>query len=413
MRHCIKQFFELQGYQVIGERLGENQEMILRIVKKGQADKCPDCGSKRLSIHQYAPWRLKKHSNFQEKLIYVEVGRNRLRCLKCRKVFSEELPGIRKRERKTVNFIKQSLNYLSKNSFNEVGKVNQISYAPLKKQLYQFVNPYQLLDKKIEELNKLDKIYLGLDGQSFRGNEMVLTVAEVKQRQLLTILPSEYQTDLLEFADKMPLNLRAKVKGIAVDMTNKHKAVLKLCFPGALIVIDHYHVIQQAIMHMQKVRTAFQSAKRISIPIKNELDKNYEDLGADEKLKVLKYFILFPELKEAYWIKERLRSLYRISRHRKATHKFKAIKNALLRSKEIEMRELGKTMANWEEEILNYFNCRITNAFTEGLHTKCKLIKRKSFGFRNVQTYIRKLILGIIPLIAILSLHPLFTHLLT
>ncbi|MCF7795088.1 transposase, partial [Patescibacteria group bacterium] len=42
-----------------------------------------------------------------------------------------------------------------------------------------------------------------------------------------------------------------------------------------------------------------------------------------------------------------------------------------------------------------------------GIHNKCKLIKRKSYGFRNVETYVRKLILGIIPFLSIISIHTL------
>ena len=40
---------------------------------------------------------------------------------------------------------------------------------------------------------------------------------------------------------------------------------------------------------------------------------------------------------------------------------------------------------------------RITNGFTEGCHTKVKLLKRLSYGFRNVEVYRRKMLLGFLP----------------
>jgi transposase len=402
MKNCIANFLEIQGYKTDSVREEKSQELVVRIrKKKSRKNKCPGCGSTKISCHAKGKFRLKKHSNFQEKLIYLEVKRDRLICLKCRKVFAEELPTIKKYSRTSENFIKQSLNYLSKNSFNEVGKVNSVGYQSLKNNLYDNVDPFKLMIEKIKVLEKMDEIFLGLDGQSFRGQDMVLTIAEVVQRELLTILPSELQGDLERFLRQLPLNIRLKVKGIAMDMTNKHFKLLKKYFPNALIVIDHYHVISCALMHLQKIRTVLQVARRISIPIKQELNKNYEELNEEEKTKMRRYFKLFPELEEAYWAKEEIRSIYRISKHRKAEHRFKTLKQKLLKSKEIELRELGRTMINWEEEILNYFKCRITNAYTEGIHTKCKLIKRKSFGFRNVGTYIRKLILGILPFVTI------------
>jgi len=405
MNNSITNFLEIQGYKILESRENFNKELIIKIEKKKLKNTCPECHKSKTSIHAYGKWRLKKHSNYQEKIIYFEVARNRIKCLRCGKVFSEELPCIPKCSRKTNNFEIQSLNYLSKNSFNEVGRVNKVSYGTLKEQLYRYVNPYELLGDKIKKLNSLENIYLGLDGQSFRKSEMMLTITEVKIKEPITILPTERQSDLLRFIERLSPEIRQKVAGIAVDMTNKHLKLLREYFPNALIVIDHYHVIQNAIQHLQKIRTIIQSARKISIPIKKELEKNYEDLTEAEKKKLLKYFIMFPGLKEAYKTKEEVRSLYRIATWEKAAQKIKCIKSKLLASKNMELIEMGKTLTNWETEILNYFKCRITNAYTEGLHTKCKLIKRKSFGFRNVQTYVRKLLLGLIPLITILSLH--------
>lgn len=398
MKNCILNFLEIQGYKVgpVSEQNG--QELVVRVRKKKACkNKCPGCGSSKISCHAKGKYRLKKHSHFQEKLIYLEIKRDRLICLKCRKVFSEELPDIKKYSRNSDNFVKQSLSYLAKNSFSEVGKVNKIGYQKLKNNLYDYVNPFELLGTKLDILSELDDIYLGLDGQSYRGKEMVLTITEVKRKELLTILPSELQVDLKRFLDRLDEGIRQKVKGVAMDMTNKHLRLIESYFPKALVVIDHYHVIACALMRLQKIRTTLQSARKILIPIKKELDKNREDLSKFEKKKITKYFKLYPELFEAYLAKERIRSIYHLAKYEEAKEQLNILISELVKSKEPELQDLGRTLVNWQEEILNYFKCKITNAYTEGLHTKCKLIKRKSFGFRNVETYIRKLILGLLP----------------
>lgn len=398
MKNIILNFLEIQGYKVDSVNERNNQELIVKVrKKKSYQNKCPECGSRKISCHAKGKYRLKKHSNFQEKLIYLEVKRDRLICLKCHTIFPEELPGIKKYSRVSGNFTKQSLNYLAKNSFNEVGQVNGVGYQTLKRSLYNYVDPYELLTEKIKLLEKQTEIYLGLDGQSFRGRDMVLTIAEVVKRELLTILPSEGQTDLRLFLERLSPEIRAKVKGVAMDMTNKHISLIERYFPDALIVIDHYHVISCALMHLQRVRTTLQTARRIEIPIRKELDKNREDLTKSEELKMERYFRLFPELLEAYLTKENIRSLYRRTKYDEAKEELEKLIMKLASSKEDELKELRKTLIHWKKEILNYFKCRVTNAYTEGLHTKCKLIKRKSFGFKNVETYVRKLILGILP----------------
>lgn len=405
MLKSIAQFFKIKGYIVYSDRIDPNNNWIIRIGRPNSKRNCPKCGSSESYVHDKGKWTLKKHSNFQEKQIYIEIKRKRFKCKNCKKVFSQLLPCIPKYSRKTINFEEQSLKYLSKNSFREVGIVNEVSYTVLKNQLYKYVDPHKILEEKLNILNKQNELFLGFDGQSFRGQEMVLTITEVVLKEPITILPSEKQADLFKFLKQVPLDIRQKVKGISIDMTNKHIKLLKRFFTNAKIVIDHYHVVQHAIRLMQKTRTIKQSALKCSIPIKKELDKNIENLTDDEKLKLIKYFLIYPEIKEAYLFKERIRSLYKISKSKKTKQKYKILRYELLKSKNSYMQELGRTLATWEIEILNYFECKITNAYTEGLHTKCKLIKRKSFGFRNVQTYVRKLILGLVPLIFILSLH--------
>lgn len=396
MKKHIINFLEIQGYLASSCRENEDNELIIRVSKKCKKNHCPECGrSRKISVHARGQWRLKKHSHFQEKQVYLEIKRRRLVCLVCKVVFSEKFPDIPRYARKTQNFVNQSLKYLSKNSFNEVSKVNQISYTSLKQQLYNHVDPYRLLEDKIKWLASLDKIYLGLDGQSYRGRDMVLTITEVKEQQVITVLPSELKTDLVKCLKAIPLAIRLKVVGIAMDMTNKHKSVLEKYFPNAKIVIDHYHVVQYSISAMQNIRRTLQLARHASVPVKQLLDKNSYRLSEEEKMTLNGYFDRYPEIERAYYLKERICHLYKIADRKKAEQKFKIIKHELLNSGDADLMELGRTLSRWEDKILNYFSCRITNAYTEGIHTKCKLIKRKSYGFRNVDTYVRKLILGI------------------
>ena len=51
-----------------------------------------------------------------------------------------------------------------------------------------------------------------------------------------------------------------------------------------------------------------------------------------------------------------------------------------------------RTLLNWEENILNYFDNRVTSGFVEGINNKIKLIKRKAFGFVNFEKFRIKII---------------------
>jgi transposase len=46
-----------------------------------------------------------------------------------------------------------------------------------------------------------------------------------------------------------------------------------------------------------------------------------------------------------------------------------------------------KTLSNWRERILNYFDGRHSNGFAEGVNLKIKMINRRAFGYRNFANF--------------------------
>lgn len=58
-----------------------------------------------------------------------------------------------------------------------------------------------------------------------------------------------------------------------------------------------------------------------------------------------------------------------------------------------EMIETSKTIENWLEYIINSFiDKRYSNAYTEGLNNKIKVIKRNAFGYKNFDFFIIRLL---------------------
>jgi hypothetical protein len=57
----------------------------------------------------------------------------------------------------------------------------------------------------------------------------------------------------------------------------------------------------------------------------------------------------------------------------------------------------GNTLKHWREPTLNHFDNHTTNGFTEGCHTKIKMLKRVSYGLKNVEVYWRKMLLEFVP----------------
>ena len=105
----------------------------------------------------------------------------------------------------------------------------------------------------------------------------------------------------------------------------------------------------------------------------------------------------YPYLKGFYWAKEKIRKLYQQNSREKASRLLDNIILNLKSEDDAELVRWGGTLKRWRDSILNYFYNHITNGFTEGCHTKIKMLKRISFGLRNVEVYRRKMLLGFMP----------------
>ena len=56
-------------------------------------------------------------------------------------------------------------------------------------------------------------------------------------------------------------------------------------------------------------------------------------------------------------------------------------------SKLPEFKDAIKTFRNWSEEITNSKEINITNAYTEGINNKIKVLKRNAYGYRNFERF--------------------------
>ena len=59
-----------------------------------------------------------------------------------------------------------------------------------------------------------------------------------------------------------------------------------------------------------------------------------------------------------------------------------------------EFKPCRKMLANWRPCILNAFDIRLSNGFTEGCNNAIKTLKRLAFGFRNFTAFRARILLA-------------------
>jgi len=366
---------------------------------------CPWCEAKTKKVNQYRLRRL-KHGRIDNRNVVLEwkcrqfICRNHLRP----RTFMETIPGIDRR-RHTPNFRTLTLPWLQRNSFNFTGEMFSLSPSALNRLSRQSREDWRI------DWNGLvkDGITLGIDEHSYRGRDMVLTITELRRRKLLDILPDDSQATLAQWLENMPTIAKKAIGEVCMDLKASYKHAVEKALPHAKITADRFHVEQLANRLVDQIRAVVTASEPRRMNIKHVLLKGREKLTKTEQKKLVAAFIKyqrFPTLYHAWFIKEKIRALYRLKDKKKARKEFAHILTLIVDADFSHyFGPFKKTLIAWQENILNYFDSRTTNAFTEGVHTKIKLMKRVSFGFRNINNYIAKMMLAFLPLCWLLDLH--------
>jgi transposase len=260
---------------------------------------------------------------------------------------------------------------------------------------------------KWEEITK--PFVMGLDEQSFSGSDMIATITNLTHHKLLAVLPDDHKITLTRFYESIPEEKIPLIKAICTDMRVTYDTA-RAGLPNIAsipLVIDKYHLIADANKRVSAERRIVEEVilkNKRQLPRKLLL-KGKEHLSEEERARLKLLLTKYPDLQVYYFIKEGLRELYTKADRESATKFLDNLISTMYRQQEKGCSDWARTLEKHHDAILNYFDFRITNAYTEGVHTKMKLIKRQGFGYRNKEIYLRKLVLGFLPLAALISPH--------
>jgi transposase len=396
-KRTLSQLFCLAGLFLKKAEIYDH-EMILAVHSPRTCAACPHCNRSTRRIVK-KDVRNVKHGYCDNRLVVLRITLRSFRCPQCG-IFREHVPGIDRRQT-TARFRSLVIPKIRDRSFSAVAQEFKLSASSLvrsARELRQTMN----IPWPTESFN------LGIDEHSFSGRDLCITLTDVSHHSLLDILRNDRNITLQEWVQNMPTEARNLIQAVCIDMHSGYRSVVEQELPGIPIVIDKFHVIQHLNWHLQQLRLVYTNS---AFPLpKQLLEKNKEDLRKHERVLLQTIFKRYPAIAEFWRLKEMMRRLYRLHDAQKATEQFDALLDGLRGDHRPRWAELHRTLKRWRTYILNYFTAgRITNAYTEGVHTRIKLLKRISYGFRNKTNYIAKMTLAFLPLLTIVEMlkhHP-------
>jgi len=337
---------------------------------------CTACRSERLHGHgtQIQSYRdMPQHGE----TVQIEVHRRRFRCQDCGKTLFDPIAGLdgkRLATRRLVSYIhthafKQTFAFLARQVAMDEKTIRQI-----------FTDHVVDLESSIRFVTPR---WLGIDELKIIGAYRAI-ITNIKRRTVFDLLESRSKADLLPYF--RALRDKDGIEWVTMDMYHVYRQVVHATLPQARIIVDKFHIQRMANNLLETMRKRFRKtlSQRQRLKLKDErflLLKRQRDLSPEAMQRMQAWFRQFPLLGEAHVLKEGYLSVWdhdtRPAAEAAYTTWLKKVPSELY----ADFHELTTAMSNWYEEIFNYFEHPITNAYTESVNNLAKGMNRMGRGY--------------------------------
>lgn len=377
------------------------EEILISVRKRSKTARCPCCQKRSKKLKDYLAKRKILHMMLSRQKIYLIFRKRRFICKNCKRAFTEVFSFLPKRSNESIFVQEDALEKLSDSSFQRTRARMGFSYGKLVA-LLKKVFTLSAIDWSTQTINGV--IRLGIDEHHFgRKNKYLVTIANLITRKPIHILTKSTKQAVKSFLLSLPQSVRTSIDEVVVDMRDSFIAAVKEALPDTRIVIDHFHIIQDANRRISEARKIEEDVEEKikgngpkKIPFKL-FTKNKEDLIGNQATFLTHYVSKYPTLALFYSCKEKLRDMYKSGTKQEAEKLMENLIREMKLSEHPELWGWAKTLTKYQPYILNYFDNHSTNAVTEGLHRKFKLIQRQAFGFRNPEVYAYRIMLACLP----------------
>lgn len=360
-------------------------ELFYQAAKESAFEVCPKCATPSSRVHDRREVKVKDAPE-GGKTRWITITKRRFRCPKCKSVFTEPVQGIRKGARVTQKFERSIL--WACEVFSDLKKV-KTTYRCSYKLIYTCYYK-QLERKQREKMNDPWPKTIGIDEHGLfrdkkRGAREFATIfVDYSNKRIKEVVEGKSHAALEKGV--CHIQGRDKVQNVVIDLSDPYKYFVKNYFPNAKIIADKFHVLRLLNPAINRRRIGITGDKR-TLGIRRLLLRNGFRLSYFERSAIWKWLENYPELKEVYGYKEALHKLYRCRGYTKARRALILMIDQMAESKIKEIITLRRTLQKWFNEILLYFNTRLTNARTEAFNNHAKLIQRKAYGFKSFGNY--------------------------
>jgi transposase len=357
--------------------------------RKHATPRCGSCGELGAGYDRQ-PERSFRFVPLWGMMVYLLYAPRRVNCHDCG-VRVEEIPWAQGKSPMATAMLCFLATWAKRMSWRDVGRAFGVSWDDVFKAV-TWVVEYGLLHQDLSGIRAI-----GVDEISYKIGHKFLTLVyqiDVGCRRLLWIGEGHTQTTLESFFTWFGKERSSALKFVCSDMWKGFLKVIHRRAPGALHILDKFHIVanlNKAVDETRRREAAELRRQGEAVTLKHTrwcLLKRVKNLTKTQYGRLKDLLRLNLRTVRAYLLKEDFSHLWEYGSVAWAGNFLDRWCDAALRSRIEPMQRQARTLRQHRELLLNYFRARkeYSSSAVEGMNNKARVVTRRSYGFRTTNT---------------------------
>lgn len=385
-KEVLKELYNFGGFSF--SEIYKQTSVIIYLKKKGKTGICPVCNKKRRKVIEIRE-RVIRDKNIAEEKCFISIKTYRIKCKECYKGM-EKLDFILPGEKFTDRFANYIFELCKKMTLLDVAETAMIDWRTAKR------IDKKKLKEKFKDLKGIAPTRIGVDEIAHEKGHKYLTIVRDIDKGVVWVGEKRKKETLDQFFNELGKRKSKKITVAVIDMWDPYIKSIKEN-TNAEIVFDRFHIskkINEAVDQVRKKEFS-KADKQEKLMMKKKRflilsrDKN---LDKNKKEDLEQLLSLNQKLYISYILKEQALGIFDRRQRNVALRKLNNWKENVQKAKIEEFQKLLKTLEHYWYGIENYFTHRVTNGASEGYNNKINIIKRRAYGFKDIEYFKLKIL---------------------
>jgi transposase len=359
---------KLPNFTVLGIKEALN-DIAVGVEYTGHPSACERCKSTTATLKRHdsrEQWILDFPIRGKRTKLCLE--HRRFKCSECGKVFFEPLIGIDEKRNMTARLVAWIGPEALAVPFHMMAHNLGCTDSTVRNVFMEYA------EQKAKELKSKTPRVLGIDEiclGKIKRDKYRCVITDIEDHSLVEFLRDRDKKTVIKYFTTLDASA---VKIVCCDMWLPYRDAARIVFPGAVVVIDRFHIVRMVQNSMEAFRKAIRkpTTGKERAMLKNDrfvlLSRNI-DLDPFQQATLASWFKRWPDIEDVYNAKERFLDIWLCPTREEAEYWYGKWEESIPGKVRSYFTDIFTAVGNWHHEIFNWWDYKFTNAFTEGLNS--------------------------------------------